>query len=375
MIVPFIDLTRIEKGFEERWLKKVHELSMTSSFIGGPEISLLEDKLCDYLSVENAVTCANGTDAIQLALRAVGVTKDDIVLLPDLTFWATFEAVVNVGGTPVTVDISLQDGCLDINSLLSAMDLHNPKAVIIAHLYGWGSMDLLAIRNLCESRNIPLIEDGAQSFGVRVQDESIYKNAFISTTSFYPAKVLGGAGDGGAVFTKSNELAVIVRQLSNHGRSAHYGHEFVGWNSRMDSLQAAFLNIAIDYIDDRIQSRVKAADFYRLHLNETGLTVLSAPSGYRENGYLNVCLIDNQEQKSLVEDSLRVAGIGFGNVYPSAMRSQAGAISYIKGHDGGKRTDIFSSSVINLPVFPYMRSDELDYVVNKLTSFLKKGNL
>lgn len=371
MYVPFIDLTRFEESLEESWIRKVRELSMVSNFIGGPEISLLEKKLCDYLSVENAVTCANGTDAIQLALRAVGVKRDDVVLLPDLTFWATFEAVVNVGATPVTVDISLHDGCLDINSLSSAIELNHPKAVIIAHLYGWGSKDLLAIRNLCKSKNIPLIEDGAQSFGTQIKNESIYKNAFISTTSFYPAKVLGAAGDGGAVFTNSDKLAGIVRQLSNHGRSQHYGHEFVGWNSRMDSLQAAFLNIGIDYIDQRIESRVKTANFYRQELSNTGLIILDAPNGFKENGYLNVCLIDDQELKLFIQDSLKTAGIGFGNVYPSPMRSQPGAGSFLKDHDGGERADKFSSSVINLPIFPYMRSDELDYVVNNVTSFLK----
>lgn len=372
MYVPFIDLTRFEDGLEESWIRKVRELSMVSNFIGGPEISLLEKKLCDYLSVENAVSCANGTDAIQLALRAVGVKRDDVVLLPDLTFWATFEAVVNVGATPVTVDISLHDGCLDINSLSSSIELNHPKAVIIAHLYGWGSKDLFAIRNLCKSKSIPLIEDGAQSFGTQIEDESIYKNAFISTTSFYPAKVLGAAGDGGAVFTNSDKLAGIVRQLSNHGRSQHYGHELVGWNSRMDSLQAAFLNIGIDYIDQRIESRVKTANFYRHELRNTGLLILDAPNGFKENGYLNVCLIEDQESKLFIQGSLKTSGIGFGNVYPSSMRSQPGAGSFLKNHDGGERADRFSSSVINLPIFPYMRSDELDYVVNNVTSFLKK---
>ena len=197
---------------------------MTSSFIGGPEISLLEDKLCDYLSVENAVTCANGTDAIQLALRAVGVTKDDIVLLPDLTFWATFEAVVNVGGTPVTVDISLQDGCLDINSLLSAMDLYNPKAVIIAHLYGWGSMDLLAIRNLCESRNIPLIEDVCESHGAKFQNKKLGTFGLISNFSFYYAHHISTI-EGGMVCTNNKKIYHMARSMRAHGMAREIGSQ------------------------------------------------------------------------------------------------------------------------------------------------------
>lgn len=220
-----------------------------------------------------------------------------------------------------------------------------------------------------------LIEDGAQAFGVRFQGEPIYKGADISTTSFYPAKVLGGAGDGGAVFTDDAELADKVRQLGNHGRTAHYGYGDVGWNSRLDSLQAAFLNLSLDHIEARIASRREAVAFYRKHLPATGIQLMSAPVGYEENGYCNVCLVPDAALKASLEARLKAEGIGFGNIYPSVMSSQPGAAAYLKGHVGGQVGEQLCASVLNLPLFPYMSEAELLRVVDVVGSALGGGNV
>ncbi len=351
-------------------MQKYHSMTLNSQFIGGADVVELEKRLQSELEVMHAITCANGTDAIQLALRAVGVGEGDVVLVPNVTFWATFEAVVNVGAKPVTVDADLTDGGVCFEAFALAIREVQPKAALVAHLYGWGSARLLELRALCQEHGVVLVEDGAQAFGVRYMGESILKGAVISTTSFYPAKVLGGAGDGGAVFTNDAALADKVRRLGNHGRTAHYGYGDVGWNSRLDSLQAAFLNLSLDHIGARIASRRESVAFYKEHLPAAGIQLMAAPAGYDENGYCNVCLVSDAELKMALEARLKAEGIGFGNIYPSVMSSQPGAAAYLKGHFGGQVGEQLCASVLNLPLFPYMTEPELQRVVDVVGALL-----
>ena len=362
--IPFIDLKRVESDFHAALMEKFHTMVLNAQFVGGTEVSSLECRLQAELQVAHAVSCANGTDALQLALRAVGVGEGDVVLVPNVTFWATFEAVVNVGAKPVTVDVDLNDGGVCFEAFAQAIRESSPKAAVVAHLYGWGSARLLELRTLCHEQGVVLVEDGAQAFGVRYQGNPIYKGAHISTTSFYPAKVLGAAGDGGAVFTDDAELADKVRRLGNHGRTAHYGYGDVGWNSRLDSLQAAFLNLSLDYIQARIASRREAVAFYSEHLLATGIHLMNAPAGYEENGYCNVCLVPDAALKARLEARLKAEGIGFGNIYPGVMCSQPGAAAYLAGHFGGQVGEQLCASVLNLPLFPYMTEAELQRVVD-----------
>ncbi|PJZ68864.1 pyridoxal phosphate-dependent aminotransferase [Leptospira perolatii] len=372
MGVPFIDIKRFEPGLLEAWEEKVRTLSRNASFIGGEEVANLEKALSEKTGTKYTIACANGTDALQLALRALGVGKGDSVLLPDSTFWATFESVVNVGADPITVDTNPDDLQMDFEAFKKALEQTKPKAAIIVHLYGWGSARLDEFRALCKSKGVPLLEDGAQCFGVKYKGKPIYQDALISTTSFYPAKVLGAAGDGGAVFTNDEELAGKVRMLGNHGRTSHYGHGDVGWNSRMDTLQAAFLNINLPHLDARIGSRRKAVEKYYKVLPELKVNVIHPPKDYEENGYCNVTLFD-PAVRTKIQDLLKSKGIGFGNIYPGAMSDQPGAKAYIKGKFGkDHRTALICSSVLNFPLFPYMQENELDEVFSAIREFNKQ---
>lgn len=361
--VPFIDLKRYEDGFLSALNEKFAGMAANAQFVGGSEVAQLESRMKKTAGVEHVVTCANGTDALQLALRAIGVGRGDIVLVPNVTFWATFEAVVNVGADPVTVDADLADGGISFEALEAGIDIYRPRAVVIAHLYGWGSKRLADIRALCAKNQVPLLEDGAQCYGVEYLGKPIYSGALVSTTSFYPAKVLGGAGDGGAVFTDDPDLADRVRRLSNHGRTTHYGYGDVGWNSRLDALQAAFLNLSLDFIERRIESRRVSANIYRDRLPKLGVELISPPDDYVENGYCNVCLIRDPARKLALEAALKAAEVGFGNIYPGTMSRQPGAQGFSKGHVGGDAGDVLCSSVLNLPLFPYMTVAELERVL------------
>lgn len=376
MSVSFIDLKRFEDGFLAAWSEKVASMSAKAQFIGGSEVERLEARLKEAVEVSCAVTCANGTDALQLALRAVGVGKGDSVLVPNLTFWATFEAVINVGAAPVTVDIDMFDGGVDESAFRDAVGRFKPKAALIAHLYGWGTARLQNLRDFCRDNGVTLIEDGAQSFGTRFNGASIYRGAAISTTSFYPAKVLGAAGDGGAVFTDDEVVAKRVRDLANHGRATHYGHGAVGWNSRLDALQAAYLNLCLDHLPDRLESRRKAAAAYGGVLSKLdAINHLTPPAVYVQNGYCNVCLVPDPKLKSALEAAFKANEIGFGNIYPGAMSDQPGAAAHLLGHVGSDNARRFCKSVFNLPLFPYMRDSELADVSSVLTGVMEASVL
>ena len=374
MNIPYIDLKRFEDKFLQSWEKKVQEISVSANFIGGKEISSLESKLSKLTQNNYTITCANGTDAIQIALRSVGVEKNDLVLVPNLTFWSTFEAVVNVGALPITVDADLIDGGICFDSFKKAIHLYKPKAALIAHLYGWGSRNLKEIRRFCKKQEVLLIEDGAQCFATNYLGDSIYKNALISTSSFYPAKVLGAAGDGGAVFTNNKQIAQIARKLSNHGRSDRYGHDYVGWNSRMDSLQASYLLLALKYLPKKIKSRIKAINFYKKKINSDEINFMHSPKEFNENGYCNVILLNSKKNKEKLESILKKNNIGFSNIYPVAMSDQVGAKEFIVDHVGGKNAQKICSSVLNLPIFPYITDEELNRVSETVNSaFIKKN--
>lgn len=364
MAVPFIDLQRFESDFLSRWATICADISAKTQFIAGPEATRLEQRLAERSKVAGVVACANGTDALQLALRALGVGPGDLVVIPDATFWATFEAVVNVGARVVTVDIDPADLQMDFELFKQACERHKPKAAILVHLYGWGSARLGEYRAHCREHGIHLIEDGAQAFDVLWQGQSIYQDAEIATVSFYPAKVLGACGDAGAVYCSSEELAAKVRILGNHGRTGHYEHGLVGWNSRISGFDAAFLNLSLDYLPQRLESRRQAAETYRRKLAQR-LPCALAPAGYLENGYLNVVLLEPQERPRY-EAALRENKIGFGNVYPGAMSAQPAAAAHLEARFGGEQTDKLSRGVLNLPLFAYISESEIDEVLAAL---------
>lgn len=366
MAVPFIDLKRVEPGFTEAWLAKVADITNRTAWVGGPDVAALEARLASDTGATAAVGCANGTDAIQLALRALGVGPGDEVVIPDATFWATFEAVVNVGARPVTVDIDPSDLQMDFELFSRALDERRPKAAILVHLYGWGSARTAQFRALCRERGVVLIEDGAQAWGAQVDGESVYRGALAASVSFYPAKVLGSCGDAGAVLCDDVELAAKIRRLGNHGRTSHYEHGELGWNSRLGGLDAAWLLLCLDQMEERLASRRAVAARYRAELPalglDLGLEVVGPPPNWVENGYLAVALVDPERRPALLA-GLAARGIGSGTVYPGAMSEQPGAPAYLAAAYGGEQARRLSRSVVNLPLFAHMRPEEVDEVL------------
>jgi len=376
--VPFIDLTRLltlHPGLRADVLAAWTACLDKCEFVGGPRVAAVEKKLATALGVPIVVSCANGTDALLVALQALGVKRGMKVALPNLTFWATFEAVAQLGAVPVLIDIDADDLHVSLDELRSAHDAHRFDALMLVHLFGWTSSRLDEIRAFCKEREIAVVEDGAQCFGVEAHGKPILADATMATLSFYPAKVVGGAMDGGAITMQSKEHETFLRSICNHGRSDHYSYAHVGWNSRMGGLQAAFLSRVLDELPSILESRRATASWYRERLSsdaatKTRVRVFGPPPGIVENGYLNVLTVDGKRGQEVV-DALKLKGIGAARTYPETMDVQppakaAGAIV----HGELRRSRAFCEQVVNLPLFYGMREDEREAAVASLAAIL-----
>jgi dTDP-4-amino-4,6-dideoxygalactose transaminase len=372
--IPFIDLKRLVAEIRADVIADWTACLDNTEFVGGPRVSAVEKKLATVLGVPQVVSCANGTDALLVALQAVGVKRGMKVALPNLTFWATFEAVAQLGAIPVLVDIDPDDLHVSLDELRSAHESHRFDALMLVHLFGWTSTRLAEIRAFCKERNVALVEDGAQCFGVEVSGKPVLADAAVATLSFYPAKVVGGAMDGGAVTVQSKEHEAFLRSICNHGRSDHYSYAHVGWNSRMGGLQAAFLLRVLDKVPAILESRRSTASWYRQRLaSMKGVRVFgpaNASSGIVENGYLSVLTVEGKRGQEVV-DALKAAGVGAARTYPETMDVQppakaAGAIV----HGDLRHSKAFCDKVVNLPLFYGMRAEEREAAVAALSKIV-----
>lgn len=366
MPIPFIDLSRLVARVRADVLSAWTDCLDKCEFVGGPRVGQLEKKLTGALTAKKspekrAIACANGTDALIIGLQALGVKRGSKVALPNLTFWATFEAIVQLGATPILIDVDPDDLQMSLAELTSAHEKHRFDAAILVHLFGWTSARLSEIRAFCKDRSVALLEDGAQCFGVEVNGEPVLSDADVSTLSFYPAKVIGGALDGGAIIVSTDKQEQYVRSLCNHGRSDHYSYAHVGWNSRMGGLQAAFLSRVLDELPAILESRRGAARFYRERLGaDPRVRVYGPPKGVVENGYLTVITVDGKKAPELI-DALKKAGVGAARTYPEPMDVQppaktSGAIT----HGDLRVSKAFCESVVNLPLFFGITEEELE---------------
>jgi dTDP-4-amino-4,6-dideoxygalactose transaminase len=372
--IPFIDLKRLVAEIRADVIADWTACLDNTEFVGGPRVSAVEKKLATVLGVPQVVSCANGTDALLVALQAVGVKRGMKVALPNLTFWATFEAVAQLGAIPVLVDIDPDDLHVSLDELRSAHESHRFDALMLVHLFGWTSTRLAEIRAFCKERNVALVEDGAQCFGVEVSGKPVLADAAVATLSFYPAKVVGGAMDGGAVTVQSKEHEAFLRSICNHGRSDHYSYAHVGWNSRMGGLQAAFLLRVLDKVPAILESRRSTASWYSQRLaSMKGVRVFgpaNASSGIVENGYLSVLTVEGKRGQEVV-DALKAAGVGAARTYPETMDVQppakaAGAIV----HGDLRHSKAFCDKVVNLPLFYGMRAEEREAAVAALSKIV-----
>lgn len=352
------------KGAIDEAIRKV---MLSGCFIGGEPVALLEEQLAEYVGVKHCITCANGTDALQLALMALNVSSADAVFIPDFTFFSTGEVVPWVHATPVFVDIDEDTFNISATSLENAIQkiLREgkliPKVVIAVDLFGQPS-DFTEIRKITEKYHMLLVEDGAQGFGGKILNQKACSFGDISTTSFFPAKPLGCYGDGGAVFTNNDEWAELIRSYKVHGKgSDKYDNIRIGMNSRLDTIQAAVLSEKLHFLNKEIESCNHVAQMYSNCLK----SVVKIPqiAGGMESSWAQytICLKDEQEREMVV-DRLRKAGIPSNIYYKKPMHLQKAFSEIIKVETDCSVTEKVCQVCLSLPMHAYLKEKEIMFI-------------
>lgn len=358
--MQFIDLVAQQARIKDKIDAAIQTVLQHGTYILGPEVAELEQKLAEFTGTKHCITVANGTDALQIAQMAFGIGPGDEVITPGFTYIATAETVALLGAKPVYVDVCPKTYNLDPTKLEAAIT-PNTKAIIPVSLYGQCA-DYDAINTIAAKYNIPVIEDAAQSFGASYKGKRSCNLTTVACTSFFPSKPLGCYGDGGAIFTNDDELALVMRQISRHGQDRRYHHIRVGVNSRLDTLQAAILLPKLEILNEEIELRNQVANTYTSLLNDAG--VFSTPFVEVHNisawAQYTICVKNRAE----VQHKLQEAGIPTAVHYPIPLNKQpAVANSSIQLPIG----DEIAQEVMSLPMHPYLTEQEIKRVVESLT--------
>lgn len=345
-MIPFVDLAAQQERLRGEIEAGIARVLAHGNYILGPEVAELEEKLAAYTGATYCITCANGTDALQIALMALGVGPGDEVITPGFSYIATAEAALILGARVVYVDIDPVSYNLD-PALLEAAITPRTRAIIPVSLYGQPA-DFDTINAIAERHGIPVIEDGAQSFGASYKGRKSGNLSTIACTSFFPSKPLGCYGDGGAIFTSDPELAKVIRQIARHGQEKRYYHVRVGMNSRLDTMQAAILLPKLAILDDEIAARQRIAERYSSMLETINL-VIPRIAQHNDSAWAQYTVqIDNRAN---VQTVLQQAGIPTAVHYPLPLNRQPATADAAARLPVG---DLAAEKVISIPMHPYM---------------------
>lgn len=357
--MQFIDLAAQQDRLRSEIEGGIARVLAHGQYIMGPEVAQLEDRLVDYTGAAYCISCANGTDALQIALMALGVGQGDEVITPGFSYIATAETVAVLGAKPVYVDVDPVSYNMD-SALLEAAITPRTRAIIPVSLYGQCA-DFETINAIAEKHGLPVIEDGAQSFGATYKGRKSGNLSTIGCTSFFPSKPLGCYGDGGAIFTSDKELATVLRQIARHGQDRRYHHLRVGVNSRLDTLQAAILLPKLAVLDDELAARQRAADIYDATLGGSNLLQLPKIADHNTSAWAQYTI--RIANRSGVQAALQEAGVPTTVHYPLPLNRQpAVADDTVDLPHGDKAAD----EVLSLPMHPYLRPEDQEKVANAL---------
>ena len=347
----------------------------SSRFIGGDVVNRFAANLAIYNGSEHCIPCANGTDALQIAMMALGIEPGDEVITPSFTYIATVEVAALLRITPVFVDVDPKTYCMD-PGLIERAITSRTKAIVPVHLYGHPA-DMEKIMKIAKEYNLFVVEDNAQGIGsdYRFSDGTVKKTGSIGQigcTSFYPSKNLGAYGDGGAMFTDDDQLAEKLKMIASHGQSRRYYHDVVGCNSRLDAIQAAVLDIKLKHLDEYIAARRKAADFYDAAF--AGNAKLTIP--YREPGCKHVfhqyTVLVNDTERDGLNRFLTDQGVPSMIYYPVPVHRQKMFDRPGVSTFDLPVTDWLTERVISLPMHTELDEEQQTYIVNKVLEFINK---
>lgn len=358
-MIEFIDLKAQQNRIKDKIDAGIQSVLTHGQYILGPEVTELEEKLAAYVGVKYCITCANGTDALQIAQMAFGIGPGDEVITPGFTYIATAETVALLGAKPVYVDVNSKTYNLDAEKLEAAITPRT-KAIIPVSLYGQCA-DFDAINAIAAKYGIPVIEDAAQSFGATYKGRKSCNLSTVACTSFFPSKPLGCYGDGGAIFTNDEELAKVIRQIARHGQDRRYHHIRVGVNSRLDTIQAAILLPKLEILDDEMQARQKVSEIYNQLFNQAGVHTTPYLEPYNTSAWAQYTIqVDNRTE---IQKELQEQGVPTAVHYPIPLNKQPAVADTNVWLPVG---DAIAERVMSLPMHPYLSLGTQEKIVTAL---------
>lgn len=375
--IQMVDLVAQYQNIKSEIDTAIMSVIENAQFINGPEVAAFQKELENYLEVKHVIPCANGTDALQIALMALGLKPGDEIITPSFTYIATTEVMALLGLKPVFVEVNPDTYCIDASKIEAAIT-ENTKAIVPVHLYGQ-SAPMNEIMDIAKKHNLFVIEDNAQAIGCdyTLSNGNIVKTGTIGTigcTSFFPSKNLGCYGDGGAIFTNDSELAVKIKMISNHGQSKKYYHDVVGCNSRLDSVQAAILRIKLRNLDTYNSSRNEVANYYDqffAQFPQLKTPVRADNSTHVFHQYtLQVEGLNRDEMNKFLEER----GVPSMIYYPVPAHRQKMFESFGSSSTVLPITDWLTERVISLPIHTEMKQEHLDIICNSVAEFIKSKN-
>ena len=375
--VPPLDLSRQYAQIGDEMAAAVQKVLASGAYIGGPAVKTFEQEFANYIGVSNCVGCNSGTDALILALRALKIGPGDEVITTPFTFFASAETISAVGATPVFVDIDAATFNMDLDRIEAAIT-HKTKAIMPVHIFGQ-PMDMTRLMDIANKHNLAVIEDCAQSVGAEWQSQKVGSIGHVGCFSFYPTKNLGACGDGGAATTNDRALAAAMRMLKEHGQSSRYFYEEIGYNSRLDALQAVILSIKLRYLDTWNNQRGDRAKLYSEFLDRVpGVAVPTELPGAKGVWNQYTIQIKSQENapnspanfRDSVRTKLQECGIGSMVYYPLALHLQPvyKSLGYLAGQL--PVAEQVCHEVLSLPMFPELSRDQQERTIYALKDSL-----
>lgn len=375
--MEYIDLKAQYKELKDKIDSNIQKVINNAEFISGPEVKELEEKLAEYVGRKYCVTCANGTDALTIAMRVLDVKPNDAVFVPSFTFYSTSEVVSLEGATPIFVDVDERTFNIDTNKLEKAIKevidegKLNPKAIIPVDLFGQVA-NFPEIDKIAKKYNLKVVEDAAQGFGGSINSKMACSFGDISTTSFFPAKPLGCYGDGGAIFTDDEEIYKLMLSLRVHGKgSFKYENVRVGYNSRLDTIQAAILLPKLEAFKEfELDNRNKFAKLYTERLKDVVKTPV-VPEGYVSSWAQYTLILDSEEERNELQAKLKESRIPTMVYYPIPLHKQIVYEGYDFNLDDLKVSEELCKKVLSIPMHPYMSEEQVDMISEKILDIMK----
>jgi UDP-2-acetamido-2-deoxy-ribo-hexuluronate aminotransferase len=371
MKIQMVDLKSQYEKIKSEVDKGIQEVISNTQFIKGPQIKQFEDALALELGVKHVIACANGTDALQIAMMGLGLKPGDEIILPVFTYVATAEVIALLGLTPIMVDVDADTFCIDVN-LIERKITNKTKAIVPVHLFGQCA-NMEEIMRISKRHNLFVIEDTAQAIGAKYtfSDGSIVAAGTIGTfgtTSFFPSKNLGCYGDGGALMTNDDELAKKIRMICNHGQSVQYVHDVIGVNSRLDSIQAAILNAKLPHLKSYELARNEAANLYDKLLGNTPNIVIPKRNANSTHVFHQYTLKIVDSDRDSLKKKLADVGIPSMIYYPIELHKQKAFSSFHQDGDAYPVSEMLCKSVLSLPIHTEMTKEMVEYICKTLIS-------